>query len=86
MTKRECSKHGLTEFTEPDANFDIMCRACKDEAIDAFMKKQQSMHHLAKAGGTYIKSILDKYLEPCTLVLTVGTANEEGTKPTTDGT
>jgi hypothetical protein len=50
------------------------------------MKKQQSMPHLAKAGGTYIKSILDKYLEPRTLVLTIGTANEEGTKPTTDGT
>jgi hypothetical protein len=54
MIEYECSKHGLVEFTEPDANYNVICRKCRDETIRQYIEGAQPYATLALAMGKHI--------------------------------
>lgn len=58
MSQRECEKHGLTDFTDPDMNNCVMCKLCRDEAIQKFMDKTAPRVGIADAMGLYISHIV----------------------------
>jgi hypothetical protein len=55
----KCYKHGLTEFTQPDLNFNSMCKECRDEAIQKFMddNKDTARPKIAASMGEHIRNM-----------------------------
>jgi hypothetical protein len=63
MSKYECSKHGLVEFTEPDANYNVFCRTCRDEAVKQYIDGAQPYTTLALAMGACIQFSMGVHIQ-----------------------
>jgi hypothetical protein len=63
MIEYECSKHGLVEFTEPDANYNVICRKCRDETIRQYIEGAQPYTTLALAMGKHIQFSMGAHVQ-----------------------